>query len=237
MQVSAGGACAGGWESGVFPDGFPFYCGTEVNGGQRSNLYGCNSLNLAHSGYTPGANDDACGCPEWEEQGIDAPPISTCEGHNNEWIDMAQPFAKYLKKGCPTAYTFPYDDQTSTFDCASEGYGEADFVNTQSCEFLFYFLRVAMGPVCVCVCARFFFLSLPFPSFCFVVLMILSQPFVSTTTNLLTVLCVCERECVGECVCVYVCMFPGLAIVWCHHLIGRGEFVVKCEVCRRSHSM
>lgn len=133
-QVSAGGACAGGWSSGEFPDAFPFLCGTPVASGQRANMYGCNVGALAHSGYTPGADDTVCGCPDWEAEQISAPAISTCVGSNKEWVTVAQPWAQYLKAGCPTAYTFPFDDQTSTFDCVDGDDTVAGFVNTQSCE-------------------------------------------------------------------------------------------------------
>ena len=64
--VSAGGACAGGWISGKFPDSFPFHCGAEVTYGTRANMYGCYGDKYAHSGYTPGADTTACGCPDWE---------------------------------------------------------------------------------------------------------------------------------------------------------------------------
>lgn len=64
-----------------------------------------------------------------------APPISDCVGVNDEWVTLAMPWAAHLKKACPTAYTFPYDDQTSTFTCFDgEGPGSENYVNTQSCE-------------------------------------------------------------------------------------------------------
>lgn len=30
---------------------------------------------------------------------------------------MAETFARVFKDACPTAYSFPYDDPTSTFTC------------------------------------------------------------------------------------------------------------------------
>ncbi|CAN0242350.1 unnamed protein product, partial [Hapterophycus canaliculatus] len=82
--VSAGGACAGGWVDGEFPDAYPFFCGAEVTGGMRANMYGCHGGAYAHSGYTPGADTTACGCPEWENPpfSLTAPPISECTGIN-----------------------------------------------------------------------------------------------------------------------------------------------------------
>lgn len=64
--VSAGGACAGGWETDVFPDAHPFFCGASVTNGMRANMYGCHGGAYAHSGYTPGASSTSCGCPDWE---------------------------------------------------------------------------------------------------------------------------------------------------------------------------
>lgn len=94
-------------------------------------MYGCSGGALAHSGYTPGADDSVCGCPDWEAEGMVAPAISECRGINPEWVSLAQPWAQYMKLACPTAYTFPYDDQTSTFVCKDMQGG----FNTQSCEF------------------------------------------------------------------------------------------------------
>ncbi|CBJ33634.1 thaumatin-domain containing protein [Ectocarpus siliculosus] len=130
--VTAGGACAGGWEDGEFPDAHPFFCGSEVTGGMRSHMYGCYGTTLAHSGYTPGADTTACGCPEWEEPpyNLTAPPISDCNGINPEWVELSMPWHAHQKRACPTAYTFPYDDQTSTFTCF-DGDGPGN-PNTQS---------------------------------------------------------------------------------------------------------
>lgn len=66
--VSAGGACAGGWETGVFPDAHPFHCGASVEFGMRANMYGCHGGEYAHSGYTPNAADTSCGCPDWTSE-------------------------------------------------------------------------------------------------------------------------------------------------------------------------
>lgn len=76
-----------------------------------------------------------------------APPISDCNGVNPEWVELAMPWAAHQKKACPTCYTFPYDDQTSTFTCYDgAGPGTENYVNTQSCEFLFFFFSVFLRP-------------------------------------------------------------------------------------------
>ena len=37
---------------------------------------------------------------------------------NPTWTSDVQPGLQYLKAGCPTAYTYPYDDKSSTFTCS-----------------------------------------------------------------------------------------------------------------------
>ncbi len=42
---------------------------------------------------------------------------------NNDftWAFQIQPWLVNLKKACPTAYTYPYDDVTSNFHCQEQG--------------------------------------------------------------------------------------------------------------------
>lgn len=102
--------------------GAPFNCGLTVpaangNYGTLANMNGC-VLNetgkpSAQSCDTDGAVDTCCGCPPW------GPATSVCQATNSFWQTNAQPFVAFLKQACPTAYTFPYDDKTSTFNCQS----------------------------------------------------------------------------------------------------------------------
>lgn len=86
---------------------------------------------------------------------IQAPSISKCNGINPEWVEKAMPWAAHLKKACPTAYTFPYDDQTSTFNCNTKPSDDADededYVNTQSCEWLLLSLLFLLLSFCFCL--------------------------------------------------------------------------------------
>ena len=104
--------------------GAPFNCGLTVpaangNYGTLTNMYGCvlNEPGKPHaqSCFTPGADDTCCGCPPW------GPATSPCKANarNPFWVTNAQPFAHNLKQGCPTAYSFPYDDPTASFACNS----------------------------------------------------------------------------------------------------------------------
>ena len=69
--------------------------------------------NIWHSvPILPGATNQCCGCPTWSSAG-------SCKAHNVKWESPALPetFAKPFKTACPTAYSFPYDDPTSTYTC------------------------------------------------------------------------------------------------------------------------
>jgi hypothetical protein len=68
----------------------------------------------------------ACGCTNWT--GI-ATPTSTCQGtgatgyttttpsigFNSGWIEGVYPLLTWLKTGCPTCYTYQFDDASSSF--------------------------------------------------------------------------------------------------------------------------
>jgi hypothetical protein len=82
---------------------------------QNQDLYGCSTggpNNVQGSCYSPNATSQCCGCPSWSAAG-------TCHGHNPGWQlpSLPEKYAKVFKDACPTAYSFPYDDPTSTFTC------------------------------------------------------------------------------------------------------------------------
>jgi hypothetical protein len=68
----------------------------------------------------------ACGCTDWA--GI-ATPTSTCQGtgqttytsttpgigFNSAWLDQVLPLLGWLKQGCPTCYSYQFDDASSSF--------------------------------------------------------------------------------------------------------------------------
>ena len=48
---------------------------------------------------------------------------------NTDWLTQVIPTIQWLKLACPTCYTFPFDDMSSTFTCAdSTGQGLNDTV-------------------------------------------------------------------------------------------------------------
>jgi Thaumatin family len=70
--------------------------------------------------YTQGAGPTCCGCADWADLGLKIPPppdTDRCISKNPAWVDRVQNTLFWLKKGCPTAYTYPYDDMSSTFVC------------------------------------------------------------------------------------------------------------------------
>src|SRR6185295_13890367 len=105
--------------------GAPFNCAASVSGqGNNANLYLCNGANSATC-YNPSATSTCCGCPKWIINGNTLPATLSCGSSNTttnpSWSRIAQPWAQFIKQACPTAYSFAYDDATSTFTCVSPG--------------------------------------------------------------------------------------------------------------------
>ncbi len=67
---------------------------------------------VSGSCYSANADAKCCGCPSWS-------PAGACKGHDPGWEAPSRPekYAAVFKTACPTAYSFPYDDPTSTFTC------------------------------------------------------------------------------------------------------------------------
>lgn len=116
---------------GVQPDyGAPFYCSEQVPGSAHTwwHYYACISVD---SCYQPYAASDCCGCVNWDTQGIAVPPAPytrQCVNTNPNWMNQILPTLKWLKEACPSAYTYPYDDMSSTYTCAAMNNG----INTAS---------------------------------------------------------------------------------------------------------
>lgn len=85
------------------------------------NLYGC--VGGTVSCYSNVATSTCCGCADWwEVLNINTNVIfpngtQQCVDKNPKWVNSIQPYLKPLKATCPTAYTFPFDDKSSTFIC------------------------------------------------------------------------------------------------------------------------
>lgn len=75
------------------------------------------------SGYMPTQNTTrVCGCTTFPEvAGLSL--AFPCENSDDIWTDVALPWIKFLKNGCPSAFTWPYDDSASSmFTFNSESY-------------------------------------------------------------------------------------------------------------------
>ena len=88
-------------------------------------LLGCTGTNAASCYNVAGQGDsNCCGCATEASNPLSSswpplPPGSQCYGNNTTWAAQAQPLLAFLKEGCPTAYTYPFDDPTSTFNCST----------------------------------------------------------------------------------------------------------------------
>jgi hypothetical protein len=94
----------------------------------EDDLYGCTGggpNGVSGSCYSAGANATCCGCPSWS-------PAGTCRSSNPRWTPPSLPgtYAQVFKDACPTAYSFPYDDLTSTFTCVGSSSANTGYTIT-----------------------------------------------------------------------------------------------------------
>lgn len=77
--------------------------------------------------YTAGADSNCCGCRNWQDEGIlmpGAPIVEQCDPPSNtSWKTSILPTLTWAKAACPTSYTYPFDDQASTFTCKVDSMG------------------------------------------------------------------------------------------------------------------
>ncbi len=120
------------------PLGAPLNCATTVNNSDMSvssytDFYACtkpagaSNPEQSQSCYTQGAAVDCCGCATSANADHTAWPSvlspdfgggdNGCYNNNPNWVTISQPWIVFLKQACPTAYTYPFDDATSTFTC------------------------------------------------------------------------------------------------------------------------
>ncbi|GEM_PF-1477399 len=115
-------------------------CGAGIIDGDSTktnlaSLLGCNGASSAAQAGNP-ANEQSCynanadpttGCCGCATDA--ANPLSTlwpaatgsCASNNTTWAADVQPWLANLKEACPSAYTYAYDDFTSTFQCQAQG--------------------------------------------------------------------------------------------------------------------
>jgi hypothetical protein len=78
----------------------------------------------AQSCYNAAATTSCCGCATsasadglWPTDQSMNGPDNGCYSNNPTWVTNIQPWLVFMKQTCPTAYTYPFDDATSTFTC------------------------------------------------------------------------------------------------------------------------
>ena len=106
------------------------YLGTPyaANTYKMNSLYGCitptASQSTLNSCYTFN-NSDCCGCANWEDFGITIPAATdACMNTSNTiWTGTVQPTIQWMKAACPSYYTYPYDDKSSSFRCSNVAAG------------------------------------------------------------------------------------------------------------------
>lgn len=101
----------------------PLDCDASIGASSLAFLFGCTGPNAQSCYATSGVTSNCCGCGTEGALSGDWPTAASlsCNGNNTHWNDNAQPWLVFLKQGCPTAYSYPYDDATSTFNCQGPG--------------------------------------------------------------------------------------------------------------------
>jgi hypothetical protein len=109
-------------------------------------MYACkpqanNVLNTCYSGGANPANS-CCGCTNWVDAAtpVQVPAnITQCPvgSSNPTWTSDALPNFTFMKQACPTAYAYPFDDQSTSFKCSdasnlgsSTDYNKVDYTVT-----------------------------------------------------------------------------------------------------------
>lgn len=101
--------------------GAPFNCQQQLpapnQGFQMFQLLGCAPI---PSCYQNGAGNNCCGCVNWDKIGVGVPPApytQQCNSSNDFWVSNVMPGLSWIKQACPSIYTYPFDDASSTFQC------------------------------------------------------------------------------------------------------------------------
>jgi len=131
---SANAICAQDPQQSLTPN--PFNCATPVQNGPYattlSNLYRCEAT--SGSGYSTNANPYVCGCVDWWKitNGLVPKATTNCTASNPIWTASVLPTISWIKAACPSCYTYPYDDMSSTFVCSDmvNSYNTQDYTIT-----------------------------------------------------------------------------------------------------------
>ena len=76
-----------------------------------SDLYQCNGADTC---YKDSPDARCCGCKDWGY-----PAFPNCKLPYDKWVSDVLPKIQFIKDACPTAYSYQYDDKTTTFTCST----------------------------------------------------------------------------------------------------------------------
>ncbi|WP_160116780.1 thaumatin family protein [Legionella sainthelensi] len=97
-----------------------------------TDMWGCvpTSTNALGSGYS--STYLVCGCYDWNQPGSSVPTAqsSNCQADNSDWEAAVYPRIEWIKKACPTAYSWNHDDTSSSFTCPG-GVSGSEFTQYQ----------------------------------------------------------------------------------------------------------
>ena len=127
----------------------PLNCGASITDGDNSSqtnlasLFACavkggqspgNGTSCYNDGTSATYPSTCCGCATYDQDDADGLSkfwpkngTSSCSkvgdltANDPVWDTEIQPWLVNLKRACPTAYSYPYDDPTSTYQCHSKG--------------------------------------------------------------------------------------------------------------------
>lgn len=84
------------------------------------NYYGGFAPSLSCNGCPTACDDPPCSPAQAANANWPSPPSGeSCKNTNTDWVSVAEPLVEGFKEACPSAYSFPFDDPTSTFQCTN----------------------------------------------------------------------------------------------------------------------
>jgi len=131
---TANAVCAQDAQNSLSPN--PFNCVKSVQNGPFAATYGglFQCIGTSGSGYALVNNPNVCGCVDWYKLTNGGVPTTTtnCTSQNPVWTAAVLPHLTWLKTACPSCYTYPYDDMSSTFVCSNmvNGYNSMEYTVT-----------------------------------------------------------------------------------------------------------
>lgn len=98
--------------------------------GDDNPLY--NSCYKSYSGKSATEIGRCCGCKDWwttDSIGANSTAQSCGTQTNTIWNGTMQSQVQWMKKACPSVYTYPFDDATSGFSCSNNLPGDSNSTN------------------------------------------------------------------------------------------------------------